>query len=314
MSLFKGSVRPPAVLSDEAIERYLDSIRAELEPDPLFRRRLRGHLVNRFVAAREGHGTSPGSTRRDMGRLGRGVLYASFTLGVGITGVMGASQRSIPGDVFYPLKLQIEELRARALPAHFQDELAAYNLGQRIEELSRLAESGQWSRVTAHATAVEHAYAAMVAASGELPVRRANLAIITALMDQLPDDTRVAVESAMGGMPGIGQDVAPGRSGPDAAGGSSGRDPDSAVRDGSNADGRAHPGASDQDGSTGNRSGQPPVTNHGSGADPARGGPAATAAPDSEDGETPSDESEPTKTPKPTKSAKPTPTPDDEES
>ena len=66
MSLFKGSLRPPAVLSDEAIERHLTVLHAEVEIDPLFRRRLRGQVVNRYVAAREGFDAGEGS--RHMGR------------------------------------------------------------------------------------------------------------------------------------------------------------------------------------------------------------------------------------------------------
>ena len=54
MSLFRTSLRPPAILSDEAIERYVEAIRHELQPDPLYRRRLRGMVLNRYVAAREG--------------------------------------------------------------------------------------------------------------------------------------------------------------------------------------------------------------------------------------------------------------------
>ena len=110
MSLFRSSLRQPAILSDEAIERYLAAIRTEIEPDPLFRRRLRGHVMNRYVAAREGQATGRG-VAREMGRLGRAVLYASFALGLSVTGAMAVSQQSIPGDPLYAVKLRIETLR-----------------------------------------------------------------------------------------------------------------------------------------------------------------------------------------------------------
>ena len=59
MSLFNDTLRPPAILSDQAVERYLAAIRAEIEPDPFFRRRLRGQVMNRFVATREGMIAAP---------------------------------------------------------------------------------------------------------------------------------------------------------------------------------------------------------------------------------------------------------------
>ncbi|MEO6295416.1 MAG: hypothetical protein ABIP01_01290, partial [Candidatus Limnocylindria bacterium] len=110
MSLFRDSLRPPPLASDAAVRRYLELIRAELEPDPLFRRRLRGEVVNRFVAAREGL-EQPARRPSAMGKLGRAVLYSSFALAMSAGGVMAASQQALPGDVLYSLKLRIEALR-----------------------------------------------------------------------------------------------------------------------------------------------------------------------------------------------------------
>ena len=72
MSLFRDSMRPPPIASDAALRRYLELVRAEIEPDPLFHRRLRGAVLNQFVAVREG---APSTMRvpsraRAMGRLG----------------------------------------------------------------------------------------------------------------------------------------------------------------------------------------------------------------------------------------------------
>ena len=54
MSLFRDSLRPPPIASEDALRRYHEIVRAEIEPDPLFRRRLRGLVTNQFVAIREG--------------------------------------------------------------------------------------------------------------------------------------------------------------------------------------------------------------------------------------------------------------------
>ena len=54
MSLFTNPIRPAPIASDAAVRRYIDAIRRQIEPDPLYRRRLRGEVVNRFVAQKQG--------------------------------------------------------------------------------------------------------------------------------------------------------------------------------------------------------------------------------------------------------------------
>jgi hypothetical protein len=210
MSLFRGTLRPPAVLSDEAVERYLAAIRAELRPDPLFRRRLRGDVLNRYVAVREG---MPGSVaeRRSMGRLGRAVLYASFTLALSTTSVLAASQEALPGDLLYPLKRQVEHLRMEVLPTHLHHDLAAYELAERIEELARLTEMGDASRAAAMAAEVAADYAAFVQeadATGLLSEDR-YLTVLTALLERLPEHARDAVQAVIDRSPSHGNGSTP---------------------------------------------------------------------------------------------------------
>jgi hypothetical protein len=205
MSLFRDSLRPPAIFSDEAVERYLAAIRAELRPDPQFRRRLRGQVLNRYVAVREGIGDTP-TAARSMGRLGRAVLYATFTLAFSVTGVMAASQDALPGEFLYPLKRQVEDLRVQVLPVHLHDDLATYALGERIQELDELAERGDWDRVIGLAGAIETEYLALADAlesdTGELD---RHIVVLNGLLETLPASARTAVEDVLDGMPGIGQ-------------------------------------------------------------------------------------------------------------
>lgn len=147
MSLFRNSLRPPAVLSDEAVERYLAAVRAQVDPDPAFRRRLRGIVLNQYVAARDSG--RAGSAPKAMGRLGRTVLYASFLLGVSVTGVMAASDVAVPGDPLYPIKRGIEDLRVQVLPDEFTEELLIAELNERFSELAVLAERDDVDRVQA---------------------------------------------------------------------------------------------------------------------------------------------------------------------
>lgn len=201
MSLFRSSLRPPAILSDGAIERYLAAVRAELEPDPLFRRRLRGHVLNRYVAAREGHASGL-RVAKEMGRLGRAVLYASLALGVSVTGAMAVSQQAIPGDALYSLKLQIETLRYEVVPERLHDDLAAHALGERIEELRRLTESGNASAVGAHGAAVDAAYDRVVALSPDGATLAGHLEVADALFERLPEQALDAVQRALSDAPG----------------------------------------------------------------------------------------------------------------
>lgn len=211
MSLFQRPIQPPAILSDEAVERYLEAVRAELSVDPLFRRRLRGILVNRFVAEREDRATS--GSRRRMGSLGRAVLYASFVLSVSVSSAMAASQGAAPGDALYGLKIQIEHLRLQALPEHLHDELAAHSLGERIHELGVLAGRGDWERVTAQAALVESEYRHFLDTAHSGGPSSRHLVVLSALLDRLPERAQLAIEAVLDGV-----ETASGRVTPDARG------------------------------------------------------------------------------------------------
>jgi hypothetical protein len=208
MSVFPRPARRDPLSPDEAVRRYVEAISRDLEPDPLFRRRLRGEVVNRFVAQREGVAvavTSP--LGRQMGALGRACLYASFALALSVGGVMAASESAIPGDLLYPLKRSIEEMRMQVAPTHLRDELAAYALGERLDELSRLCEKGELAAAVALAERVEATYEELVATAGADAVANgrfnAQLAHLDDVLDQVPVRARQAIVNAMSGAPGL---------------------------------------------------------------------------------------------------------------
>lgn len=115
----------------------------ELEPDPRFARRLRGIVLSRHVAAREGYAVPV--VRRSMTPIGRGVLVSSVLLALGVTGVGAYSQSALPDDVLYPLKLRLEQLRVAVAPADMRDDLLALALEERAVELARAADAGRWN-------------------------------------------------------------------------------------------------------------------------------------------------------------------------
>jgi hypothetical protein len=147
--LARGTPMPGDPILVARIERHLRRI----QPDPLFRRRLRSVVVNRYVAAREGlvpvHREHRGS--RQMGRLGRSVLYASVLTALGVSAVGAASQESLPGDALYGVKLQLEEIRMQIAPPGLRDDLAELALDERLEEVELLASAGRWDLVRAAA-------------------------------------------------------------------------------------------------------------------------------------------------------------------
>jgi hypothetical protein len=224
MSLFRDALRPPAILSDQAIERYLAAVRAELAPDPLFRRRLRGQVMNRYVAAREGIVETP--QRRSMGRVGRAVLYASFALAATTTSVLAASQEAVPGDLLYPLKRHVESLRVQVLPAHLQDDLAAYELAERIDELGVLAARGDDARVAGLAAIVGRDYEAFVEISQATPGSDTDrLMVLSALIERLPEPAQAAIAEVVERQSAPTGPLTPERSDGNAGGGSGGSQP-----------------------------------------------------------------------------------------
>lgn len=179
---------------EERIARAIAAVRADLEPDPLFERRLRSQVLGRYVAGREGVAIEPVRGRKEMGRLGRAVLYASFVLGVSVTSVMAASQQAVPGDALYPLKRDIEALRHRALPEQFEALLLRTELNARLDELAAVARRGDTAAVAALAAEVHVSYGAAIELSAASPQ---SLVVLDALLDRLPDAARAAVRDVV---------------------------------------------------------------------------------------------------------------------
>jgi hypothetical protein len=175
---------PPA---DDPLVRRIERAVRRLEPDPLYRRRLRGEVVNRYVARREGLIAHP-LRRREMGRLGRAVLYASTATAVSVTGVGAASQEALPGDALYSVKVQLEEIRIRVAPASLLGDLAILALDERVEELQGLAAAGRWDSVDDAAMAVVAAEERLAAMDVDPGADRvwAHVAVLEAVLARAP--------------------------------------------------------------------------------------------------------------------------------
>jgi hypothetical protein len=195
--------RPPLVPPDEPMARMLERLAHELEPDPLYRRRLRGKALNRFVAAREG--ISVERPRSRAGRttpIGRAVLVASFVLATGAASVTAASQVAMPGDALYGIKLRIEQLRIDVAPDDLKDELIVASLDARLAEIQVLGERGDWSAAGAVADqAVEIAVALEAMSPQTSPATAMALDHHVAVLEAvLADAPAAAVEALQGAL------------------------------------------------------------------------------------------------------------------
>jgi hypothetical protein len=157
----RGLEFPADPIITARIERHVRRI----QPDPMFRRRLRSVVVNRYVATREGLVSTPARPAmcRQMGALGRGVLYASLLAAVSVTAAGAASASSLPGDALYGVKLELEQIRMRVAPPNLRDDLAAMALDERLDEVERLAAAGRWDLVDDAAELAARAEATLAA-------------------------------------------------------------------------------------------------------------------------------------------------------
>lgn len=175
---------------DEAFAENLERSLRRLEPDALYRHRLRGAVLNHYVAMREGLAQPPGRPRA-MGALGRGVLYASLAVAFAASTAAVAAAESLPGDPLYPVKLQVEEIRLEIAPPAMRTDLMAMALDERLDELEALARAGRWSQVAAVAHTVaeaEERLAGARGAPGQAAVEELSkhAAVLEALVDTAP--------------------------------------------------------------------------------------------------------------------------------
>jgi hypothetical protein len=189
---------------DQAYAQSVERTLQLLEPDALYRRRLRGEVLNRYVATREGL-VRPPQRPRAMGALGRGVLYASLAVAVASSAAGAAAAESLPGDPLYPVKLQLEEIHLQIAPPAMRADLIAMALDERLHEMEDLARAGNWSQVAAAADAVARAedrLAGMQAAPGQTAANELSehAAVLEALIETAPaaaqDGLNQAIEAA----------------------------------------------------------------------------------------------------------------------
>ena len=203
---------------DESTVARLHAVLAELDPDPLFRRRLRGRLLNSYVAVHEGMRPAPPSVSR-RGRVGRAALYAGLTVAIGATAVGAASRNALPGDPLYGAKMAIEQLQMELAPAGVKPALHAALVEERLDELAQLAARGDWTHAAASTRQVAAELQGIQAVGGAPAAEHDRiahrLAVLTAVFEAAPPAARdglqgaiVAPAEAPGQQPSVGVDAA----------------------------------------------------------------------------------------------------------
>ncbi|MEO8247022.1 MAG: hypothetical protein ABI622_07890 [Chloroflexota bacterium] len=168
---------------DDPLVRSMLRHGTALEPDPRFARRLRGIVLSRHVAAREGHMAAP--RRGSMTPVGRGVLVSSVLLAMSAGTVGAFSQSALPDDPLYPVKLRLESLRMALAPADMQDDLLAMALEERASELTRAAAVGRWNAADEAAWRLVATEEQLVALNGLTPGIAARVQAHLRALDQV---------------------------------------------------------------------------------------------------------------------------------
>ena len=186
---------------DDPVVQLLERAASAVRPDPLYRRRLRADTVNRHVALREGLIAVP-RVRGEMGRLGRAVLYASLATALSVSAVGAVAQDAVPGDLLYPMKLQLEDMRLRIASPSLRHDWLVQALDERLEEVEQLARRGEWQRAAGAAEAAEAAEGRLSRDSAALGRRDADemqrhVIVLADLLADAPASARNGLERAL---------------------------------------------------------------------------------------------------------------------
>jgi hypothetical protein len=188
--------------ADDPISRMIARTAGRIQPERAYRWRLRGRLVNQYVAVREG--LEPAAPRHPagMGNLGRAVLFASVGLAISVSAVGAASTSALPGDPLYAVKRQVEELRMEIAPPSVRPALAATALEERLSEVEQLAAAGDWSRVAQGEAEVDGAVATLQGLGAPLTAEQVadithHTQVLTALLARAPAAAQPGLERAL---------------------------------------------------------------------------------------------------------------------
>jgi uncharacterized membrane protein YgcG len=206
----------PSVTPDDPMLRMIARTAGRIKPGRAYRWRLRGRLVNQYVAVREG--LAPAAPRRParMGSLGRAVLFASVGLAISVSAVGAASTSALPGDPLYAVKRQVEELRMEIAPPSVRPALAAMALEERLAEVEQLAAAGDWTRVALGEAEVDGAVAMLRGLGAPLTAEQVadlthHTQVLTALLARAPAAAQPGLERALLASSGVAATTNPGK-------------------------------------------------------------------------------------------------------
>ena len=200
--------RQQTAMPDDPIARMISRTVGRIQPERTYRWRVRGRLLNQYVAVREGLVPPIPARRAQMGSLGRAVLLASVALAISVSAVGAASSNALPGDPLYAVKRQVEQVRMDIAPPSVRPALAAMALEERLSEVEQLAAAGSWSRVALAELEVDGAVATIRELGGSLTADQVaelshHTEVLTALIARAPAAAQPGLERALVASAGV---------------------------------------------------------------------------------------------------------------
>jgi hypothetical protein len=183
------------------------------EPDPRFRSAARARILSAM------HAQKPVTLQDRLAHFWQGAqffltkrpalalaLILALLFSLTGTGTVFASQGAAPGDLLYPVKLQVEDLRLMAASEAGDEVLYRQFAQERVEEVEGLIARGQYKDIPAAVDRLEilmngAAEALESGAQEDRPETAAELShslvVLTDLLDRVPDTARPGLERAI---------------------------------------------------------------------------------------------------------------------
>lgn len=182
-------------------------------PDPRFRAAARARIIEQ-VTARERVSLLDGLRgfwHGVLGSLRARPVFAAALIAVLVFSLTGAgsvfaAQEAVPGELLYPLKLQVEDFRLAVAPDEVDEALYREFAAARVDEVAALIRQGRYDRVTPAVERLDdllnHAAAALERApeagrAETIAGLADSLAAVNALLDQVPEAARPGLENAL---------------------------------------------------------------------------------------------------------------------
>jgi hypothetical protein len=133
------------------------------------------------------------------------ALIVALVLSLVGGGTAYASLEAIPGDILYPVKIQIEDLQLTATQNQVNEDLYLQLAEERVEEVRALIDQGRYEDIPTAMTRLEHVVNRAAETLENAPEKgrpetitgfSSSLSMLAELLDQVPDAAKPGLEKA----------------------------------------------------------------------------------------------------------------------